>query len=217
MILCIRPRLVGGAAVTASATLLARRGLEQGQSPRNTLDNQLLRHHVRCASTHVMQVYCCVQALLVDVHRECQPNIEASIGMAPLGKSNGSQVGIQHLPEPVTTRNRVRRWLKKFTRDVSDKMCVKIRKMWQRCQENTTQWQTRLVPQKHTADAAAKKWCSRKCQIVKKNAKKQHRLCSRSARCADNQRGGRCCAHASTRCRKKLFTRVLCGYWIFRL
>ena len=115
--------------------------LKKGQSHRNTLYNQLR---------------------LIHIDRDCQPNIEASIGVAPEGKSDASHVGIQHMPEPLTTRNCVRRWWKNFTRDVGDKYPSTSRKCGNGAKRNTTQWQTRLVPQKHTADAAAKKWCSRK-------------------------------------------------------
>ena len=89
-------------------------GLKKAQSHRNTLYNQLR---------------------LIHIDRDCQPNIEASIGVAPEGKSDASQVGIQHMPEPLTTRKCVRRWWKNFTRDVGDKISVNIAKMWQRCQE----------------------------------------------------------------------------------
>ena len=116
-------------------------GLKKGQSHRNTLYNQLR---------------------LIHIDRDCQPNIEASIGVAPEGKSDASQVGIQHMPEPLTTRNCVRRWWKNFTRDVGDKNIRQIHENVATVpREHTTQWQTRLVPPE-TRQTAAKTWCSRK-------------------------------------------------------
>ena len=182
--------------------MLARRGLEKRASLTETpcTINQLLRHHVWCASTHVARMYWRIQTRLVHINRDCQPHIETSIGVAPQGKSDASQVGIQHVPEPVTTRHRVRRWWNNFTRYVGDKTSVKITNMWQRCRENTN-GKRDLYLRNTRQTRLQKNGAHEKRQLGhKKLCKKQHGLCSRGARCADNQRGERCCAHASMRC-----------------
>ena len=139
------------------------------------------------------------------------------MGVAPQGKSNSLQVGIQHMPEPVTTRNGVRRWLKNLTRTVGDKISVKIHENGNGAKRTHPNGKRDLYLRKHTADAAAKNGAHEKRQldssVTKKTMQKQNkdRLFSRSARCADNHRGERCCDHASMRCRKKLLARVLCS------
>ena len=165
-------------------------GLKKGQSHRNTLYNQLR---------------------LIHIDRDCQQNIEASIGVAPEGKSDASQVGIQHMPEPVTTRNRVRRWWKNFTRDVGVKKIRQIHEHVATVPRETTQWQTRFVPpETHGKRGCKNLVLTKNASSVTKNCKKQHRLCSRGARCADNQRGERCCAQRPCVAgRNTLLTRVL--------
>ena len=142
--------------------MFARRGLEKRASLTET----------PCS------INCCVRERLVHINRDCQAHIETSIGVAPQGKSDASQVGIQHMPEPVTTRHRVRRWWKNFTRDVGDKISVKITNMWQRCRENTNgkrdlylrntrqTWLQKMVLTKNASS------------VTKNYAKKTHRLCS---------------------------------------
>ena len=116
VIFCTMPRLATELWSPQVPQRWLEEGLKKGQSHRNTLYNQSTP-----ASKHGLFTL--------------TPNIEASIRVAPQGKSNGSRAGIQHLPEPLTTRNCVRRWWKNFTRDVGVKISVKITNMWQRCRE----------------------------------------------------------------------------------
>ena len=155
VIFCTMPRLATELWSPQVPQRWLEEGLKKGQSHRNTLYNQSTP-----ASKHGLFTL--------------TPNIEASIRVAPQGKSNGSRAGIQHLPEPLTTRNCVRRWWKNFTRDVDVKNIRQNHEHVATVPRETTQWQTRLVPQKHTANAAAKTWCSRKnaSSVTKKNCGK---------------------------------------------